>query len=88
MEPEWTKSISSDTVCNFFYFFYVLYAILAVFSVFGLIGVFFMNLPKNILIATSIQGFLMAGLAATTALFHYLVCARALLPTTGGMRQY
>lgn len=87
MEPQWTKAISNETVCNFFYFFYVLYAVLAIISVFGLVGVFFMNLPKNVLIATSIQGLLMAGLAGTTALFHYLVCSRALLPSVGGGRR-
>lgn len=38
-------------------------------------------------IAAAIQGTLMAGLAGTTALFHYLVCARALLPSVGGMRR-
>lgn len=87
MEPQWTKNISSETVCNFFYFFYAVYAVLAILSVIGLIGVFFMGLPKNILIATSIQGILMAVLAGATALFHYLVCARALLPSVGGMRR-
>ena len=87
MEPQWTKNISSETICNFFYFFYVIYAVLAIMSVFGLVGVFFMDLPKNILIATSIQGLLMATVAGTTALFHYLVCARALLPNVGGMRR-
>lgn len=87
MEPQWTKNISSETVCNFFYFFYVVYAVLAIFAVFGLIAVFFMGLPKNLLIVTGIQGVLMTTIALTTALFHYLVCARALLPTVGGMKR-
>jgi hypothetical protein len=87
MEPQWTKNISSETVCNFFYFFYVVYAVMAVFTIFSLVALTFMNLPKNILIMGSIQGVLMLGIATTTALFHYLVCARALLPTVGGMRK-
>ena len=87
MEPQWTKNISSETICNFFYFFYVVYAVLAIFAVFSLLSMFFMDLPKNVLIPATIQGLLMAGIAATTALFHYLVCARALLPTVGGMRR-
>jgi hypothetical protein len=82
MEPQWTKDISSETVCNFFYFFYVVYAVLAILAVFSLIALFFGNLPKNVLIATSIQTLLVFGIATTTALFHYLVCARALLPST------
>ena len=87
MEPQWTKNISSETVCNFFYFFYVIYAVLGILSVFSFVSMFFLDLPKNILIAASIQGILMAGVAGITALFHYLVCARALLPTVGGMRR-
>jgi hypothetical protein len=87
MEPQWTKNISSEVVCNFFYFFYVVYAVLAILSIFSLISVFFMDLPKNMLIAASVQGLLMAGVAGVTALFHYLVCARALLPSVGGMRR-
>ena len=87
MEPQWTKNISSETVCNFFYFFYVVYAVLAVFTVFSLVALFFMDLPKNILVVTTIQSLLMVGIAGMTALFHYLVCARALLPSVGGMRR-
>jgi hypothetical protein len=87
MEPQWTKNISSETVCNFFYFFYVVYAVLAIFTVFSLGALFFMDLPKNILVVTTIQGVLMTGVATATALFHYLVCARALLPSVGGMRR-
>ena len=87
MEPEWTKNISNEVVCNFFYFFYVLYAVLAVFAVFSLISLYFISLPKNIMIATGIQGVLMALLATTGALFHYLVCSRALLPSIGGMKR-
>lgn len=87
MEPEWTKNISSEVVCNFFYFFYVVYAVFAIFAVFSLIALFFIDLPKNMLIAASIQSLLMLGVAGTTALFHYLVCARALLPSVGAMRK-
>jgi hypothetical protein len=87
MEPQWTKAISSEVVCNFFYFFYVLYAVLAVFTVFSLISLSFMNLPKNMIVMASIQGILTLAIATTTALFHYLVCARALLPSMGGMRR-
>lgn len=87
MEPQWTKNISSETVCNFFYFFYVVYAVLAILTVFSLISLAFMDLPKNMILMASFQGILMAGIAGITALFHYLVCARALLPTVGGMRR-
>jgi hypothetical protein len=87
MEPEWTKAISSEVVCNFFYFFYVVYAVLAVFAVFSLVALYFTNLPKNMLMVSGIQGILMLAIATTGALFHYLVCARALLPSIGGMKR-
>lgn len=79
MEPEWTKNIPSSWVCNFFYAFFTVYAVFAVLTFFAFIGLFFMNLPKNQLIAMGMQSFLMLGIAGTTALFHYLVCSRALL---------
>jgi hypothetical protein len=87
MEPEWTKNISSEVVCNFFYFFYVIYAVFAIFAVFSLVALMFMDLPKNMLVMASVQSLLMLGVAGTTALFHYLVCARALLPSIGAMRR-
>jgi hypothetical protein len=87
MEPEWTKNISSEVVCNFFYFFYVIYAVFAIFAIFSLVALMFMDLPKNMLVMASVQSLLMLGVAGTTALFHYLVCARALLPSIGAMRR-
>lgn len=87
MEPEWTKNISSEVVCNFFYFFYVIYAVIAILAVFSLISLFFMNVPKGVMIPIGIQGLLTGTVAAITALFHYLVCARALLPSVGAMRK-
>ncbi len=87
MEPEWTKGISSEVVCNFFYVFFMVYAVVAIFSIFALVSLFFMNLPKNVMIGFGIQSTLMLAIATVTALFHYLVCSRALLPATGGMRR-
>lgn len=79
MEPEWTKSISSETVCNFFYFFFVVYAVIAVLGLFSFGSLFFLGLPKSLLVATGGQILLTMSLALATALFHYLVCSRALL---------
>ena len=82
MEPNWTKKISSETVCNFFYAFFVIYAIFAVISLLGLISlfVFASKLPKSVLITQGIYGLTTLGLATTMALFHYLICDRALKP--------
>ena len=79
MEPEWTKTIPNQTVCNFFYFFFVLYAVITILAFFGLISLFFMNLPKQFLIPSVMQLVLSGVIAAASALFHYLVCSRALL---------
>ena len=82
MEPQWTKNISSETVCNFFYAFFVIYALFAVISVLGLISlfVFASKLPKSVVITQGLYGVVTLGLATTMALFHYLVCDRALKP--------
>lgn len=80
MEPEFTKKIPSTTVCNFFYIFYVLYAVLAVLALIATIGLF--GMTKKLGAAGIASGFgylLMMVLAATQALFFYLICDRALL---------
>jgi hypothetical protein len=66
-------------IFNFFYFFFVLYAVMAIFAAVSFTSMFFFDLPKGVLFVTAVQSLLMVGLATTTALFHYLVCDRALL---------
>lgn len=74
------QSIPSTVVCNYFYFFFIAYAVLAVVTVLGMIGVLaFLKMPKAMMIASGFQGLLVLALAGTTALFHYLICDRALL---------
>ena len=81
MEPEWTKQISSEVVCNFFYVFFVVYAVFAVISLVGLIGVFsFLKVPKANLGAMGFQAVLTLAIVTTQMLFLYLICDRALKP--------
>ena len=81
MEPQWTKQISSELVCNFFYVFFVVYAVIAVISLIGVIGIFtFLKVPKAQLGAIGIQGLIGLALATTQMLFLYLICDRALKP--------
>jgi hypothetical protein len=82
MEPDWTKKISSETVCNFFYAFFLVYAFFAVVSLLGLVSIFVFasKLPKGIVITQSVYALVTLGLATTMALFHYLICDRALKP--------
>lgn len=82
MEPQWTKQISSEIVCNFFYVFFVVYAVIAVIALIGIIGVFsFLKVPKAQLGAIGIQGLIGLALATTQMLFLYLICDRALKPS-------
>ena len=82
MEPDWTKKISSETVCNFFYGFFIVYAFFAVVSLLGLISIFVFasKLPKGIVVTQSLYALVTLGIATTMALFHYLICDRALKP--------
>jgi hypothetical protein len=80
MEPSWTKSIPSETICNFFYAFFVLYAVILALSLLTVIGLF--NFGKNMGnfgLMIGIQGILTSLIAGTMMLFYYLLCDRALL---------
>ena len=80
MNGNWMASIKSETICNFFYFFYVFYAVIAVITVLGMIGILTMiPMSKGLKMVFGFQNLIVFGLAATAALFHYLVCQRALL---------
>ena len=81
MEPQWTKQISSETVCNFFYVFFVVYAVIAALSLISLIGVFsFLKVPKGNVGVAGLQAVIALALATTQMLFLYLICDRALKP--------
>ena len=82
MEANWMKSIPNSSICNFFYFFFVFYAAIALITLLGTVGILSMlNMPKAYIIASGFQSLLVFALAATAALFHYLICDRALLAT-------
>ena len=80
-EPEWTKRIPSWLVCDWFYAFFIIGAVISA----GL-------LLLIIYLATAAGGvgrdggiklfMLMAqlGIALTTTLFYYVICARSLRP--------
>jgi len=80
MEPEWMKSISSTTVCNFFYNFYIVYLIIFIISLLTTVSIFMFGKklgPAGIIMG--IQGIIVTGVGATMMLFYYLICDRALL---------
>ena len=76
-EPDFTKKISSKSICDFFYYFFVAYVVLGSLSLIALVGTAMM--AKSIPWSSMITYALTFAIAATSALFHYLVCSRALL---------
>lgn len=82
MEPEWTKAISSTTVCNWYWVFFIVSAVLSVGLVLAIITLFAM---KGISIRDG--GFklfmliVQLGITTTSMLFYYIMCDRALKPT-------
>ena len=80
MEPNWTKQITSNTICNFFYAFFVLYVVMAVLAIVAFVG-FFGSMKKagTLGVAAMVSQILYIALASTFARFFYLICDRALL---------
>jgi hypothetical protein len=76
-EPDFTKKISSKTICDFFYYFFWAYVILGGLSLLALVGTAMM--AKATPWGSIISYGLTFAIAAITALFHHLVCSRALL---------
>lgn len=79
-EPNWTKQITSEQVCSFFYIFFIIYVVIGALSIaIAIWGIFFGKLPTSFIIPYLIQIIITSSIAFTTALFHYLICQRALL---------
>lgn len=84
-EPEWTKDISNDAVCTYYYILFVINCIIAALTLIMIFGILpFLRLPKGALISNSIMSILVLALAVVNSLFLYLICDRALL----GQRQH
>ena len=82
-EPDWTKPISSGTVCNWFFFFFYVHVTFSV-IIFGMI--IYMLITRGIFKSgigyiTFFSMIAQLVIAATNALFHYLICDRALKPS-------
>ena len=76
-EPDFTKKISSKTICDFFYYFFWAYVILGGLSLMALVGT---AMTAKVTPWSAIFSYsLTFAIAAITALFHHLVCSRALL---------
>lgn len=79
-EPSWTKQISSEQVCSFFYAFAIINAVIGVLGLaLGLWSIFVSKMPVYLVTPMLIQILITSGLAFTSSLFQYLICQRALL---------
>ncbi len=81
MEPEWTKSVSNDTICNTYYLIFIftfIAAIIAIISAFIL--PFLKGLSPTVKVMQGITLILNAFIAAFLSLIAYLMCDRALKP--------
>lgn len=79
-EPNWTKNFSSEQVCSFFYAFFIIHITVAIIAFIIAILLFFKNKsPFTIFLPSFISLIFTAILSSITALFHYLICQRALL---------
>jgi len=81
---QWTDQIDNSTICNYFYIFFIIFSVYAAISLLG--GVYIFATTKmaiGMLIAVIFNIILSFGISATTALFLYLICERALKPSMG-----
>jgi hypothetical protein len=85
--PEWTDKISSATLCNYFYIFFIVFAVWAAISLLGGVWIFATTkMTFATLIAVIFNILLSFGISATSALFLYLICERALKPSLKAMK--
>lgn len=79
--PQWTNKISDNVLCGYFYVFFVVFSVWAGLSLLGGIWIFATSkLSLGALIAIIFNIILSFGISATSALFLYLICERALKP--------
>jgi hypothetical protein len=77
-EPEWTKSISSNTVCSFFYVLFLLVAVGAGIVVVSDLAFIFSNgFRRGYMLL--LRSLLTLAIPLLNALFLYILCARSLL---------
>lgn len=80
--PQWTDSISNNVICNYFYVFFIIFAVWAAISLLGGVWIFATTkMSFGMLIGVIFNVLLSFGISATSALFLYLICDRALKPS-------
>ncbi len=85
--PQWTDKIASSTLCNYFYVFFIIFAVWAALSLLGGVWIFATTkMSFGILVGVIFNILLSFGISATSALFLYLICERALKPAVAGVK--
>jgi len=82
MSTQWTDKISDNVLCGYFYVFFVIFAVWAALSLVGGVWIYATTkLTFGVLMAIIFNILLSFGISATSALFLYLICERALKPS-------
>jgi hypothetical protein len=80
---DFTKTISSSTVCNWFYAFFIINAVLAVISALFILTVVFKAGIGRLFSPAFFTYALTLAIGATNSLFFYIICQRSLQPERG-----
>ncbi len=79
--PEWTNKISNNVLCGYYYVFFIVFSVWAALSLLGGVWIFATTkMGLGMLVAFIFNVLLSFGISATSALFMYLICERALKP--------
>lgn len=77
----WMDKISNEVVCGYFYIFFLIFSVWAGLSLLGGIWIFASSkMSAGQLVYIMFNIILSFGISATSALFLYLICDRALKP--------
>lgn len=80
--PQWTDKISDNVLCGYFYVFFIIFSVWAGLSLLGGVWIFATTkMTFGMLVAIIFNILLSFGISATSALFLYLICERALKPS-------
>ena len=80
-KQSWMDSISNEVVCGYFYIFFLVFSVWAGLSLLGGIWIFASSkMSAGQLVYIMFNIILSFGISATSALFLYLICDRALKP--------
>jgi len=82
---DWTEAIADSTLCGYFYIFFIIFSIWAALSLIGSIWIFASaKISFGLLMTLVFNNLISFGISATSALFLYLICERALNPEVHG----